>query len=325
MSSRREILKAGLAGSTLAGLGLPLAIPAQAQAISSLEIFVPAAPGGGWDATGRAIEHALRTDGIVNEFKFEHAPGAGGMTGLPKFLNTKKGQGNALMIGGMVMVGAGIANKSPFTIANVTPIARLTGEAEVIVVPAASPFQTLADLLAAFKKDPKSVSWAGGSAGGTDHIFVGMVAQAVGVDPRACAYIAYSGGGPAQAALLGNQVSAGLAGYGEFEEQIKAGKLRALGVSSETSIKGVKSLKEQGVNVVLYNWRGVFGAPDITKAQRDALVGVMDKMVAGPTWKKTLETKGWDGIYMSGDQFGDYLKGNIEAVGVMLKGLGLAS
>ena len=199
MTSRRELLRAGLAGGAAVSLGLPAISPARAQAPTSLEVFVPAAPGGGWDATGRAIEAAMRADGIISEFKFEHAPGAGGMTGLPRFINGKKGNANAIMIGGMVMVGAGVISKSPVSIANVTPLARLTGEPLVIVVPAASPHQSLADLVAAFKKDPKSVSWAGGSAGGTDHIFAGMLAKSQGIDPRLVAYVAYAGGGPAQA------------------------------------------------------------------------------------------------------------------------------
>ena len=326
MTNRRDILKAGLAGTALAGLGLPLATgPARAQALTSLDIFIPAAPGGGWDGTARAIENAMRVEKMMSEFKFEHAPGAGGMKGLPKFVSTKKGQANALLVGGMVMVGAGIANKSPVTIADVTPVASLTGEAEVIVVPAESPIKTLADLVAKLKADPKTVSWAGGSAGGTDHIFAGMVAQASGVDPRAIAYVAYAGGGPAQAALLGNQVTCGVSGYGEFEEQIKAGKLRAIAISSDAGKFGVKSLKEQGVNVVLYNWRGVFGAPGISTAQRDALVALFDKLVASKTWKDTLATKGWDSVYITGDKFGEYVKQDITRVTGMLKGLGLAS
>jgi putative tricarboxylic transport membrane protein len=325
MTTRREILLSGLAGTAALGLGLPAISPALAQAITSLEVFVPAAPGGGWDATGRAIEAAMRADSIVSEFKFEHVPGAGGMTGLPRFINSKRGQSNAVMIGGMVMVGAGIAAKSPVSIANVTPIARLTGEALVVVVPAASPHKTIGDLVAQLKKDPRSVSWAGGSAGGTDHIFVGMIAKASGVDPRAIAYVAYAGGGPAQAALLGNQVTAGVSGYGEFEEQIKAGKLRALGVSGEKGEHGVKSFKEQGVDVSLYNWRGVFAAPGISDAQRAALIALFDKMVAGPAWKKTLETRGWDGIYLSGDAYGKYVSEEIARITAILKELGLAS
>ena len=113
MISRRDVVKAGLAGSAALGLAPLSTRRAWAQALTSLQIFVPAAPGGGWDQTGRTIEHALRTDGIIKDFKFEHAPGAGGAVGLPKFVGTKKGQGDALMVGGMVMVGALIANKSP--------------------------------------------------------------------------------------------------------------------------------------------------------------------------------------------------------------------
>ena len=113
----------------------------RAQALTSLQIFVPAAPGGGWDQTGRTIELAMRTDGIIKDFKFEHAPGAGGAVGLPRFVATKKGQGDALMVGGMVMVGALVANKSPVSMRELTPIARLTGEYEVIVVNAASPLE----------------------------------------------------------------------------------------------------------------------------------------------------------------------------------------
>jgi putative tricarboxylic transport membrane protein len=325
MTTRRDILKVGAAGAAAISLGLPAVTPAQAQAITSLDVFVPAAPGGGWDGTARAIEAAMRADGILSEFKFEHVGGAGGMVGLPRFINGKKGQGNAIMIGGMVMVGAGIANKSPVTIADVTPIARLTGEALVIVVPAASPYKTIGDLTNALKANPKAVSWAGGSAGGTDHILVGMIAKTLGLDPRAMAYVAFAGGGPAQAALLGNQVGAGVSGYGEFEEQIKAGKLRALAMSSEGTQNGVKSLKEQGVNVVLYNWRGVFAAPGITPAQRTALVALIEKMANGPAWKKTLETRNWDGIFLGGDKFGEFLKKDIVDTGAILKDLGLAS
>ena len=152
-----------------------------------------------------------------------------------------------------------------------------------------------------------------------------MLAQSVGVDPRMASYVAFAGGGPAQAALLGNQVSAGVSGYGEFEEQIKAGKLRALGVSGEGSQSGVKSFKEQGINVVLYNWRGVFAAPGISTAQRDALVALIGKMADGPAWKKTLETRGWDGIYLAGDKFAEFVKKDITDTTAILKGLGLAT
>jgi putative tricarboxylic transport membrane protein len=327
MISRRDVIKAGVAGSAALGLGLASSGRARAQAPTSLQIFVPAAPGGGWDQTGRAIENAMRTDGIVKDFRFEHAPGAGGAVGLPKFLGTKKGQGDALMIGGMVMVGAIIANKSPVKLTDTTPIARLTGEFQVVVVPAASPFRSMKDLAAAFKADPAKVSWAGGSAGGSDHILAGMIAKASGVDAKKVAYVAYAGGGPAQAALLGNQVSCGISGYGEFGEQIKAGKLRALAISSDKRQAGidVPTLKEQGIDVELFNWRGVFGAPGISAEQRKTLTGLVEKMAKGPAWKAELEKKGWTDIFLAGDAFARYLDAEIKRITGILQELGLAS
>ena len=324
MYSRRDVLKTGLAGS--ASLALPFApfSPAWAQALTSLNVFIPAAPGGGWDGTGRSIELAMRTDGIINEFKFEHVPGAGGTVGLPKFLG-KKGQGDAVMVAGMVMIGSAVANNSPVQLTDATPIMRLTAEFEVIVVPAASPHKSMKDLIATFKADPGKVSWAGGSAGGTDHILAGLIAKAVGVDPRKIAYVAYAGGGPAQAALLGNQVTCGVSGYSEFAEQVKAGKLRAIAISSEKRQEGldVPTLHEQGVAVDLANWRGVFGAPGITPAQQKALIGLFEKMAAGPTWKSELKKKDWIPIYLSGAEFGKYVVEDTKRIAGILTDLGL--
>ena len=327
MISRRDVVKAGLAGSATLALAPVQSRSARAQAPTSLQIFVPAAPGGGWDQTGRTIELAMRTDGIVKDFKFEHAPGAGGAVGLPKFVATKKGQADALMVGGMVMVGALIANKSPVSMRDLTPIARLTGEFEVVVVNAASPLKSMKDLVDAFKADPGKVSWAGGSAGGTDHILAGMIAKALGVDAKRVSYVAYAGGGPAQAALLGNQVTCGVSGYGEFGEQIKAGKLRALAISADKRQDGIDipTLKEQGVDVELANWRGVFGAPGLAPDKQAALIGLIDKMVQGPTWQAELKKKDWTGIYLPGAEFGKYLDSEIARITGILKDLGLAT
>ncbi len=324
MLSRRHVLAAALSIGAAAALAGSTEL--QAQSMPSLQIFVPAAPGGGWDQTGRSIELALRTDGLVKDFKFEHAPGAGGAVGLPKFLGAKKGQSDALMVGGMVMVGSLIANKSPVKMTDLTPIARLTGEAEVVVVPAASPLKSMKELVEMFKADPAKVSWAGGSAGGTDHILAGMIARSAGVDPKKVSYVAYAGGGPAQAALLGNQVTAGISGYGEFSEQIKAGKLRALAISSDKRQPGidVPTLKEQGIDVELFNWRGVFGAPGITAEQKKALIDLVSKMANGPTWKSELVKKDWTGILLTGDDFGKYLDSEIVRITGILTDLGLA-
>lgn len=324
MITRRRVLEGAVAASAGAALFGPAAF---AQAPTSLQIFVPAAPGGGWDQTGRTIELAMRTDGIIKDFKFEHAPGAGGAVGMPKFLGTKKGQGDALMVAGLVMVGSLLANKSPVSMKSLTPIARLTGEFEVVVVNAASPLKTIADLIALFKADPAKVSWAGGSAGGTDHILAGLIAKSLGIDARKVSYVAYAGGGPAQAALLGNQVTCGISGYGEFGEQIKAGKLRALAISADKRQPGidVPTLKESGIDVELLNWRAVFGAPGLTPEKQEALIGVVEKMVKGPAWQAELKKKDWLDYYLPGAPFGAYLDSEITRIAAVLKDLGLST
>jgi putative tricarboxylic transport membrane protein len=228
-------------------------------------------------------------------------------------------------IGGYVMVGAILTNASPVTLAEVTPIARLTGEAVVIVVPAASELQTMDDLVAALKADTGAVSWAGGSAGGADHITAGLIAKTVGVDPTQVNYIAYSGGGEALAALLGGQVTVGISGYSEFSSQIAAGELRLLAVSSDERIPGVDAptLREAGVDMALQNWRMVAAAPGITDDQKAAITADIEKMVNSASWQATLETKGWVNTYLAGDDFAAQLAADTAATEAILKDIGL--
>lgn len=321
--SKRQFLALGAAA------GAQWAWPVYAQntpLIDKLNMFVPAAPGGGWDSTARAIERAAKASGLVGQMQFENVGGAGGMVGLPRFVNQRKGQGNTLMIGGSVMIGAGIANKSPVTIKNVTPIARLTEEAGVIVVPSGGKIKTWKELEAALKANPKAVSVAGGSAGGTDHLILGMMIKALGKNPREAAYVAFAGGGPANAALLGNQVVAGISGYSEFEEQIKANRLIPLAVSGKQRIAGVNvpTLLELGVNVSESNWRGVFAPPGLTEAQRNAMLDLVSKIHASAAWKQELETRKWSDAFLTERPFERELAADLVAKEVLMKELGLA-
>ena len=299
-----------------------MAVPAFA---ADYTIMAPAAPGGGWDQTARSMQEALQAEGISGNVQVTNVPGAGGTIGLAQFVNESNGNPNALIVGGYVMVGAILTNASPVTLDMVTPIARLTGEAVVIVVPAASELQTMDDLVAKLKADPGSVAWAGGSAGGADHITAGLIAKTVGVDPTTVNYIAYSGGGEALAALLGGQVTVGISGYSEFAAQIEAGELRLLAVSSDERIPGVDAptLREAGVDMALQNWRMVAAAPGITEEQKAAITADIEKMVNSASWQTTLETKGWVNTYLAGDDFAAQLAADTEATGAILKDIGL--
>jgi putative tricarboxylic transport membrane protein len=309
-------------GKIVSTLALTLVAGAVA-AQPSLKMMIPANPGGGWDQTGRNLAVAMQSAKLVSGVQFDNKGGAAGTIGLAQFVNSSKGDPNAVMIGGMVMVGGIILNKSPVHLSQVTPIARLTSEWEVIVVPANSPHKTLGDLVKALKENPGKVSWGGGSAGGTDHILVGLIAKEVGVDPAKINYVPFKGGGEAIAAILGGHVTAGVSGLGEFAEQIKAGKMRALAQSSPQKLEGIPSLKEQGINVELGNWRGIFGAPGISTAQRDALVKLVRSATETPAWKSTLEKLGWEPWFLAGDDYKKFLEDDTKRVASIIESLGL--
>ncbi|SMO35737.1 Bug family tripartite tricarboxylate transporter substrate binding protein [Paracoccus laeviglucosivorans] len=298
-----------------------IALPAMAD----YTIIAPANPGGGWDQTARTMQQVMQEDGISPSAQVQNVPGAGGTIGLAQFSSQNKGNPDALIVGGYVMVGAILTNNSPVSLKDVTPIARLTGEYEAIVVPAASDIQDMAGLVAKLKENPGAVSWAGGSAGGTDHIAVGMIAKAAGVDPTKINYIAYSGGGEALAAILGNQVTAGVSSLGEFEAQVKAGTLRLLAVSAPERIEGVDAptLKESGLDIDLQNWRMVAAAPGLSDEQKAKVTADIEKMAKSENWQKQLSDKGWMDTYLAGPEFDAQLEADVTATQAILKDIGL--
>ncbi|MFN3671573.1 MAG: Bug family tripartite tricarboxylate transporter substrate binding protein [Bosea sp. (in: a-proteobacteria)] len=291
-----------------------------------LKIMAPAAPGGGWDGTARSMQQALTAAGIAKSVQVTNVPGAGGTIGLAQLVNSSKGDGNTLMVNGFVMVGAILLNKSPVNLTQTTPIARLTAEALVVVVPTESPIKTAKDLADRVKADPAKVTWAGGSAGGADHILAALFAGTVGADASKINYIPFSGGGEALAAMLGGRVTAGVSGYGEFEGQIKAGKLRVIGVTSPkrlTNAPDAPTFKEQGVDLEVLNWRSVVAPPGITADQRKALAEAMDKMAKSKEWAEILKARGWDDAYMPSAEFETFLKAENERVEKVMKTVGL--
>lgn len=310
-----------------AGIALAITLSAtSAHAQLELKIMAPAAPGGGWDAASRSLQQVMMKTGVAKSVQVTNVPGAGGTVGLAQFVNAAKGDGNQLMVGGITMVGAIVANKPPVNLDMVTPIARLTGDPLVIVVPANSPHKTVEDLAAAVKADVGKVTWAGGSAGGVDHILSALFVKAAGGDASKLNYIAYSGGGEAIAAIVGGKVSAGISGYGEFEGQIKAGKMRAIAVSSAQRVDGadVPTLKERGLDIEVLNWRCVVAAPGISQEQRKVLTEAIARTVKSSDWAELLKAKGWDDYYLPGDEFAAFLKSEQARIGEVLKSIGLA-
>ena len=294
---------------SLAVLAAAGVLPLSARAAANLKMMIPANPGGGWDTTGRALGKAMQDSGAASTVTYDNKGGAAGALGLAQFVNGSKGDGNALMVMGAVMLGGIITGKPPVSLNQATPIARLTSEYNVFVLPANSPYKSMAEVIAQLKKDPGSVKWGGGSRGSTEHIAAAMIAREVGVDPSKINYVAFRGGGEATAAILGGNVTVGGSGYSEFAEYINTGKMKALAVTSEVRLKGVNvpTLKEQGVNVVIGNWRGVYGGPGITSAQRAELTDIVLKAVKSKSWLEASEKNNWTSAVLTGPAFDKFV------------------
>ena len=298
---RRDAFLKSLAALAAAGV-LPLSARAAA---ANLKMMIPANPGGGWDSTGRALGKALQDAGVASSVSYDNKGGAAGAIGLAQFVNANKGDPNALMTMGAVMLGGIITGKPPVALNQATALARITSEYNVFVLPAESKLKTMKDVVEQMKKDPGSVKWGGGSRGSTEHIAAAMIAREVGVDPAKINYVAFRGGGEATAAILGGNVTVGGSGYSEFAEYITTGKMKAIAVTSETRIKGVDAptLKEQGINVVIGNWRGVYGAPGITVEQRKTLIEMIVKATKSKAWAEAMAKNGWTPALLTGVEF----------------------
>lgn len=301
---RRDVFIKSLLAMAAAGT-----LPMQAQAATNLKMLLPANPGGGWDTTGRALGKALQDAGVAGSVTYDNKGGAAGAIGLAQFVNGSKGDPNAMMVMGAVMLGGIITGKPPVDLNQATPLARLTSEYNVFVLPTNSPYKSMAEVVTQLKKDPGSIKWGGGSRGSTEHIAAAMIARAVGVDPAKINYVAFRGGGEAIAAVLGGNVTVGGSGFSEFAEYIATGKMRPIAVTSAQRLEGssVPTLKEQGIDVEIGNWRGVYGAPGISADQRAQLIVMLEKATKSTSWAESLKKNDWTPAWLAGDAFSQFV------------------
>ncbi len=291
---------------------------------SAMTILAPAAPGGGWDGFARESQAVLRQNGIVSNPQVVNIPGAGGTIGLSQFVQ-EQGREDMLMVTGGVMVGAIELANNPESFDDVTPIARLADDYAVLVVPDDSEFQTLDDFLAAWQENPGANSIGGGSLGSIDHLLGGLMAQELGMSPRELNYIAYSGGGEALNSLLSHTTAAGMSGYNEVADQIEAGNLRALAISSEERLPGVDipTFMEQGLDISMSNWRGFVAPPGISKEARAEYAAIVEEMQATEDWQNAVERNSWVAAYQVDEELESFLEEEIDTASQIVEELGL--
>ncbi|MFC6091357.1 Bug family tripartite tricarboxylate transporter substrate binding protein [Saccharothrix lopnurensis] len=294
--------------------------------LRGLRVLVPNAPGGGYDVTARTAAKALEDTDLIRNAEVFNLPGAGGTVGLGRTVG-ERGNGKLVMSMGLGVVGSVYTNKAPSSLLDTTPIAKLIEEPDIVVVGVDSPYRTLAELVAAWKAAPGAVTVGGGSSpGGPDHLAPMLVAKAVGLDPRSVNYVAFDGGGELLASVLGGKVAFGVSGIGEYRDQIEAGQLRVLAVTSGDRLPGVDAptLRESGVDVEFTNWRGVVAPPGIADTDRARLVDLFTDLHGTAQWREAVARNGWTDAFAPGEEFGAFLREENERVASVLKELGLA-
>jgi putative tricarboxylic transport membrane protein len=293
--------------------------------VTGLKILVGTAPGGGFDQTARTAAKVMEDARLARNVEVQNLPGAGNTIALQRLVN-EKGNGKVMQQMGLGLVGGVYTNKSKATIDQTTPVARLTEEPEIVMVHKDSPYQSFDQLLSAWKADPGKLAVGGGSSpGGPDHLAPMLIAKTAGIDPKQVNFVSYDGGGELLAAVLGNQVAFGVTGVGEIKDQIEAGEIRPLAVTSAQPVEGVdvKTLKDQGVDLEFTNWRGWVAPGELSDGDKQALIDLATKMHDSQGWKDALSQNGWTDAFMVGDEYGTFLKSEDQRVADVLNELGL--
>lgn len=325
MRMLKRLARAGVVAAAVTSMAACNAV-GSGGAGGPVRVMVPNSPGGGYDTTARVAAKIMEDEGVHEDVSVYNLEGAGGTTGLAKLVGSQ-GKKGELMLMGLGVVGATYTQKSEKTLADTTPIARLISEPDTIVVPAKSPYKTLDDLVNAWKKSPGDFPVGGGSSpGGPDHLAAHLTAEAVGIEPTDVNYVVYDGGGPLLAGLLSGEVKAGVSGVGEYADQIEAGQLRVLGVTSAERVPAfpdAPTLMEQGVDLEFTNWRGLVAPPGIDDKERDRLIGLVEEMHGTKAWEDAMAKNGWTDAFQTGDEFGSYLEEQDAQVQKVLSDLGL--
>lgn len=297
---------------------------AKGDLATNLTIIAPAGAGGGWDGFARETQQAMRVNRFANNAQVVNIPGAGGTIGLGKF-STMGGQPDNILATGTAMVGGIALNKSPVGFSDTTLLARVAEDYDVLIADADSPYDTLEDVMTAWKKDPEGFVWTGGSAGSVDHLVIAQLAQQAGIPGSSITYIPKSGGGEAIQTLLSGTTDFASTGYNEVSDQIEAGRVKAIGVAAPNRIEGtdIPTMSEQGYEVTLTNWRGYLGVPGLSQEDTATLIDLLKRTRDSAEWKDALSRNNWTDVWLTGPEFADFVDEDTARIEALLKELGL--
>jgi putative tricarboxylic transport membrane protein len=318
-TSSKLIKSLAIAGLLVSGISSS----ALAQSVEKIHFLIPGGAGGGWDGTARGVGEALKKSNLVKQTSFENMSGGGGGKAIAYLIETAKKQKNTLMVNSTPIVIRSLQGVFPQSFRDLTLVSSVVADYGVLVVKPDSKFQTWADVKAAFDKNPRKVKIAGGSSRGSmDHLVAAQIFKAAGGNPTSVRYVPYDAGGKALAGLLTGEVDILSTGLGEVLEKHKKGQLRIIGVTANESIADIPSFKSMGADAFFANWRGFFGAPNLSKERTQAMADVIGKMYATPEWKVVRERNGWADLYKPTDKFKSFLEKQETVIGSLMKEMG---
>ncbi len=328
MRRTRFMMRLGVAVATAMVLALGAFNPAPAaeQIVDKIHFLIPGGAGGGWDGTARGTGEALTKAGIVGSASYENMSGGGGGKAIGFLIENAESNHGTLMVNSTPIIIRSLVGRFPHNFRDLTMIAGTIGDYQAIITGKDSPYKNFADVVAAYKKDPRKVSVGGGSVPGSlDHLSIAMAFQAAGADPTKVKYIAYDAGGKLNAAILSGEVAAGSTGFSEAVGLAKAGEMRILAVTAPERVAAFKdapTLMEQGIDVTFVNWRGFFGAPGLPEDKANMYRKALAAMYATPEWKAVRDRNGWVDIHNSGADFVAFLENQEKVMKALLQQLG---
>ena len=317
---RREALR-GLAGL---GVAACVATPLWAQGTKKklapkLKIVIPAIARSSLDDASRALGDALVVAGLCDEIDYENREAKGGSQAPTYFAEKYAQDPNALLIGDTSLAGAIALHKPAVELSRLTPVARLTTDYLVVVVPANSPIKSAADLGEKLKAAPRQTPVGIGSLGSVDHVLAGLLVKAAGAAPEEASYVPFMRSFELVDAVGSGKLAAAVSGWRTFSADVASGRLRAIGVASRRAAYGLRTLREQGQDVDLVNWRAVFTGAGVAAARQAEMVEAIRAAVAEDSWKKALKQSYWDAAWLAGADLASTLDIDIKTLQVAVQ------
>jgi putative tricarboxylic transport membrane protein len=298
-----------------------------AYAVERLHIIIPGGAGGGWDTTARGVGEALARSGLVPRASYENMSGGDGSKAIAYLIETADRQTDTLMVSSTPIVLKSVRNIFPQTYKDLTPVATVIADYGAFVVKTGSKYSNWQEVIADFKRDPRNVMVAGGSViGGMDHIVAAMAFKKSGVDPKTLRYIPYNAGAKAMVSLLSGETQLLSSGLSEALALAEQGEVRILAMTAATRVDhapDVPTMTEQGVELVFTNWRGFFGAPGLSEEKVQEFQELLSGMYDTAEWEDIRLQRGWSNLFISGDEFVEFLSEQEKVMGLLMDELGL--